>query len=52
MYVCVFSSHQLRIAHYLFAIGTSVRPPLWSEFMATDPEVPGSVPGATKFSEK
>jgi hypothetical protein len=24
----------------------------WSEFLATDPEVPGLVPGATKFSEK
>jgi hypothetical protein len=28
------------------------RPPLWSEFLATDPEVPGSISGATKFSEK
>jgi hypothetical protein len=31
------------------------RPPLWSsvqEFLATDPEVPGSIPGATRFSEK
>jgi hypothetical protein len=24
----------------------------WSEFLATDPEVPGSIPGATRFSEK
>jgi hypothetical protein len=24
----------------------------WSEFLATDPEDPGSIPGATKFSEK
>jgi hypothetical protein len=24
----------------------------WSEFLATDPEVPGSIPGPTKFSEK
>jgi hypothetical protein len=24
----------------------------WSEFLATDPEVPGSVPGATRFSQK
>jgi len=23
----------------------------WSEFLATDTEVPGSVPGATRFSE-
>jgi hypothetical protein len=22
-----------------------------SEFLATDPEVPGSIPGATRFSE-
>jgi hypothetical protein len=24
----------------------------WSEFLATDPEVPGLSPGATRFSEK
>jgi hypothetical protein len=23
----------------------------WSEFLATDPEVPGSLPGATRFSD-
>jgi len=23
----------------------------WSEFLATDTEVPGSIPGATRFSE-
>jgi hypothetical protein len=29
-------------------------PPLWSsgQFLATDPEVPGLIPGATRFSEK
>jgi hypothetical protein len=25
---------------------------LWSEFLVTDPKVPGSIPGATRFSEK
>jgi hypothetical protein len=24
----------------------------WSEFLVTDPEVPGSISGATRFSEK
>jgi hypothetical protein len=24
----------------------------WLEFLATDPEVPGSIPGDTRFSEK
>jgi hypothetical protein len=24
----------------------------WSEFLATDPEVLGSIPGPTRFSEK
>jgi hypothetical protein len=24
----------------------------WSEFLATDPEVPDSIPGAARFSEK
>jgi hypothetical protein len=30
-------------------------PPLWSsgqEFLATDPEIPVSIPGAIRFSEK
>jgi hypothetical protein len=27
-------------------------PPGLIEFLATDPEVPGSIPGATRFSEK
>jgi hypothetical protein len=26
--------------------------PLLPQFLATDPEVPGSIPGATRFSEK
>jgi hypothetical protein len=25
---------------------------LWSEFVATDPEVPDSIPGYNRFSEK
>jgi hypothetical protein len=31
-----------------------MRPPLWfsGQFLATDAEVPGSIPGATWFSEK
>jgi hypothetical protein len=24
----------------------------WSEFLATDPEVPGSIPSSTRYSEK
>jgi hypothetical protein len=24
----------------------------WSEFLATDSEIPGLIPGATRFSEK
>jgi hypothetical protein len=34
---------------------TPVGPPLWSsgqEFLPTDPEVPGFIPGATRLSEK
>jgi hypothetical protein len=26
-------------------------PPLWSDFLAANPEVPGSIPGAKRFSE-
>jgi hypothetical protein len=29
-----------------------LEPPLWSEFLATDPEVLGSIPRASRFSEK
>jgi hypothetical protein len=35
------------------AVGTT-RPPsvvYWSEFLAADPEAPGSIPGAARFSE-
>jgi hypothetical protein len=24
----------------------------WSEFLSKDPEIPGSIPGAIRFSEK
>jgi hypothetical protein len=37
--------HKLRAAHYRLC-GLVV------EFLATDPEVPGSIAGATRFSEK
>jgi hypothetical protein len=41
--------------HDLHEVYTVIGPPLWSkwtEFLATDPEVPVSIPGATRFSEK
>jgi hypothetical protein len=37
---------------YLYGFYLRKRPPLWSEFLATDPEVPGSIPGAIRLSEK
>jgi hypothetical protein len=32
----------------------AIRPPLWSsrQFLATDPVVPGSIPGPTRISDK
>jgi hypothetical protein len=38
----------------LFNYASAFRLPLWSsvEFLATDPEVPGSIPGTTRFSDK
>jgi hypothetical protein len=40
---------------YIFRISVqNSRPPLWSsgqEFLAADPEVPGSIPGTARFSE-
>jgi hypothetical protein len=32
----------------LFCVG----PPLWSEFLATDPEVPGSILDTSRFSKQ
>jgi hypothetical protein len=43
------------MGEFYFLLLLFYRPPLWSsgqEFLATDPEVPGSIPGATRFSEK
>jgi hypothetical protein len=39
------------ICFYLY-IRTTASEIYWSEFLATDIEVPGSIPGATRFSEK
>jgi hypothetical protein len=41
--------------NYYIYFSVFYRPPLWSssqEFLATDPEIQGSIPGATRFSEK
>jgi hypothetical protein len=42
--------------YFLFTVGSVRRVTAsvvwWSEFLATDPEVPGSIHGATRFSEK
>jgi hypothetical protein len=40
----------IRMSHDISYTVYEPRPPL-SWFMATDPEVPGSIPGATRFSE-
>jgi hypothetical protein len=39
----------LTIAHIKSSMSSVV---YWSEFLATDPEVPGSIPDASRFSEK
>jgi hypothetical protein len=47
------SHHQL--CPYQFSLLVSVHLASvvwWSEFLATDPEGPGSIPGPTRFSEK
>ena len=36
------------LVHFSFLIYCLLK---WSEFLATDTEVPGSIPGATRFSE-
>jgi len=41
----------IRLEVKFMVSSTGERPPLWSEFLAIDTEVPGSIPGATRFSE-
>jgi hypothetical protein len=36
----------------LFLYSEHLGLPLWPEFLTTDPEVPGSISGTTRFSEK
>jgi hypothetical protein len=38
-----------KLQHYEAQTASMVQ---WSEFLATDPEVPGSIPDVTTFSEK
>jgi hypothetical protein len=50
-----FSSKFLLVEHIkncMFCYIKTVSVVSWSEFLATDPEDPGSIPGATRFSEK
>jgi hypothetical protein len=44
---CPFSTN-VDCAYILFPYWSLVRPLLWSEFLATDPEVPGLIPGHYK----
>jgi hypothetical protein len=46
-----FLFHSLNFINFSFDLLS--RPPLWSggQFLAANLEVPGSIPGATRFSE-
>jgi hypothetical protein len=44
-----YSARGVYISPYISVTASVV---YWSEFLATDPEDPGSIPGATRFSEK
>jgi hypothetical protein len=43
---------QLMVRQDLRSVCVAASVVQWSEFLATDPEVPVSIPGATTFSEK
>jgi hypothetical protein len=43
-----FSKYEAKIADYYVCCSTA-SVVTWSEFLATDTEVPGSIPGATRF---
>jgi hypothetical protein len=49
-----WASAWIILSPYFPKIVVLLRPPLWSsgQFLATNPEVPGSIPGATRFSEE
>jgi hypothetical protein len=55
-YCCLLSgrllSTFLRYIYWLYPLRLTTSVVYWSGFLATDPEVPGSIPGATRFSEK
>jgi hypothetical protein len=53
VYIILTISEDIRQSSFQFSIHVGLyRPPLWSEFLGTDPEVLGSIPGASTFSEK
>jgi hypothetical protein len=41
----------IKIVFFVFAVNMTTSMVYWSEFLATVAEVPGSIPGATRFSE-
>jgi hypothetical protein len=45
----IFNNHCTYVRYVVILTASVVK---WSEFLATDPEVSGSIPGATRFSEK
>jgi hypothetical protein len=49
--VCINMSELWISVYVCIYICVCVRLPLWSEFLAKDPEVPGSLSSATRFSE-
>jgi hypothetical protein len=48
--ISVFLVYDITMVQYIITVTASAV--LLSEFLTTDPEVPGSIPGATRFSEK
>jgi hypothetical protein len=49
---CILFTFCFYIKLYFFTYAIDRLCVLWSEFLATDPEVSGSIPGAVRFSEK
>jgi hypothetical protein len=48
----VFRHESFSLPFLFLVIQKTASVVLWSEFLATDPEVPGSISSPTRFSEK
>jgi hypothetical protein len=49
--IVISTAYAFSVAFFTVMLGVTASVVWWSEFLATYPEVPGSIPGPTRFSE-